>query len=291
MSMRRDLSITNRLNHKSTIADMWRKDVSKTSLMTPDEEYLVAVKAKEGDEKAQEKLVNSNLRFVLSMAKNFSNDSYTLDDLISAGNLGLVEASRKFDPTKGFKFISYAVWYVRKEMLNHLYENSRTVKIPIAKSQLLNLSKKASSEFLGKEGREPTLEETVEWMNAQETGKKVDINYLQDILNADSSPLSLTSPIGDDGNMLCEIIGQEDEVFLEMFTQRKTAILDLLNTLGKEQKFIVEKRLGMDGSDPWDYRSIGMEFSRSGEWTRTQYNRALKKLQIRGKKLLKQGSI
>lgn len=289
--MKRELRITSKLNHKSTIADMYRKEVAKTHPMTPDQEFEVAMRAREGDQKARDILIKANLRFVLSMAKNFSSDPTTMDDLISAGNFGLIEASGKFDPTKGFKFISYAVWHIRKEMLNYIYENSRTVKIPIIKSQLLARSKKAAGEFLAREGREPTPDEIVEWMNSQEGGKKVDSLYLQDILQADITPLSLSSPLGEDGSPLSDIVGEEDSAFASMFSDRSSGVRDLVSTLLPQEKFIVTKRFGLDGEEPWDFVSIGKSLGRTGEWARANNNKALKKMQVRGRKLYRRAQI
>lgn len=259
--------------------------------MTPDQEFEVAMRAREGDQKARDILIKANLRFVLSMAKNFSSDPTTMDDLISAGNFGLIEASGKFDPTKGFKFISYAVWHIRKEMLNYIYENSRTVKIPIIKSQLLARSKKAAGEFLAREGREPTPDEIVEWMNSQEGGKKVDRVYLQDILQADITPLSLSSPLGEDGSPLSDIVGEEDSAFASMFSDRSSGVRDLVSTLLPQEKFIVTKRFGLDGEEPWDFVAIGKSLGRTGEWARANNNKALKKMQVRGRKLYRRAQI
>jgi RNA polymerase primary sigma factor len=289
--MRRDLIVTSRINHKSSIADMYRREVAKTHPMSPDEEFKVAMRAREGDREATERLISCNLRFVLSMAKNFSSDPTTLDDLISAGNIGLVEAAGKFDPTKGFKFISYAVWHIRKEMLNYIYENTRTVKIPVSKSQLLARARRESGQFLSKEGREPTPEEMVEWMNSQENGRKVDLRYLQDLYQADTPTLSFDAPLGGDGNPLGDIVGEEDGRFVEMFSERKSVVLALLNSINEQERFIVGKRFGIDGDEPWDFVSIGLSFNKSGEWARAQYNRALKKMEIRGRKHLKSGAI
>lgn len=270
---------------------MWRREVSKTHPMSADEEFEVAMKAREGDRAAKERLIKCNLRFVLSMAKNFSQDPTTLDDLIAVGNIGLVEAAEKFDPTKGFKFISYAVWHIRKEMLNHVYENTRTVKIPISKVQLLARSKKAAGEFLSREGREPTPEEMVEWMNSQETGRKVDLRYLQDLYQADTPTLSFDAPLGEDGSMLSEIIGEEDGEFTKMLSERKSGVHTLLNTLNEQEKFIMKKRFGIEGDGAWDFVDIGREFNKTGEWARAQCNRALRKLEIRGRKHLREGRI
>jgi RNA polymerase primary sigma factor len=284
-NMKRELRVTSKLNHKSTIGEIYRREVSKTHPMTPDEEFEVAMRARGGDERAREKLIKANLRFVLSMAKNFSSDSTTMDDLISAGNFGLVEASGKFDPTKGFKFISYAVWHIRKEMLNYIYENSRTVKIPVIKSQLLARAKRAAGEFLAREGREPTSEEIVEWMNSQEGGKKVDGAHLQDILQADVTPLSLSSPLGEDGGHLSDVVGEEDSAFVGMFSDDSSGIRELMCSLQPREKFIVTKRFGLDGEEPWNFSEIGKALGRSGEWVRAHNARALKKMQIRGRKL------
>lgn len=288
--MKREIRVTARLNHKSNIAELHRREVSRIDRISPEEEFSIAMLAREGDEVAKEKLITSNLRFVLSMAKNFSTDPTTLDDLISAGNMGLVEAADKFDPTKGFKFISYAVWHIRKQMLNHIYENSKTVRIPVSKMQLLARSKSAASEFLTREGREPTPEETVDWMNSNLNGKKINLSYLNDLYQADSSPLSLDAPMGIDGNPLSEIVGEDDRNLSEIFNERGSIALSLLSTLNEKEKFIVSKRIGM-GEEPWTFTDIASECGKSAEWTRSQYNRAIKKMRLRAEKHLKEGSI
>lgn len=269
---------------------MHRREVSKTHPMTANEEFEVAMRSRAGDERAREKLITSNLRFVLSMAKNYSTDPSTLDDLIAAGNIGLVEASKKFDPTKGFKFISYAVWHIRKEMLNHLYENKNTVRIPVSKVQLLSRSKLAASDFLTREGREPTPEEVVEWMRGEVNGRKVDLSYLNDLYQASSTPLSFDAPLGEDGSLLGEVVGEEDGGLMGIFDGKKSVVDSLLSTLSEMERFIVEKRIGMDG-DPWLLSDIAEECGKSGEWTRAIYNRAIKKLKGRAEKHLKSGSI
>ena len=132
------------------------KDVRKIDMITADEEAIIAKKVAEGDPKATEKLVNSNLRFVISVAKDYQNQGIPLSDLISEGNLGLIKAAAKFDPTRGFRFISYAVWWVKQSIIQSLNDNARTVRLPVNVTNQVSKLKKEMSKFEQLNGRKPT---------------------------------------------------------------------------------------------------------------------------------------
>src|SRR6201987_36028 len=152
-------SITNR---DSSSVDKYLADISKHGLVTAEDEAILAQKIKEGDEQALETLVVANLRFVVSVAKQYQNQGLSLSDLINEGNLGLIKADRKFDPTRGFKFISYAVWWIRQSILQALAEQSRIVRLPLNQVGSLNKINKAYSKLEQEFEREPSPEELSE---------------------------------------------------------------------------------------------------------------------------------
>ena len=147
----RQLKITKQLtNRDSKSIDKYLSDVSKESMVTPEEEVALAVRIKQGDKAALNKLVNANLRFVISVAKQYQNQGLTLPDLINEGNLGLIKAAQRFDETRGFKFISYAVWWIRQSILQALAEQSRIVRLPLNKIGSINKINKTFSLFSNK---------------------------------------------------------------------------------------------------------------------------------------------
>ena len=167
----RQFKISERLTPRnSKSAMMYLTEVERTKVLDPETEVKIANLAAAGDKKARELLVTSNLRFVLSVAKMYAFKSEDFVDLVSAGNEGLYEASGKFDPTKGFKFISFAIWYIRKEMIKFLAENSRTIKIPTNQSQSIKTISETSGSLSSIEGRDVSNEEALEYL--KETNPK-----------------------------------------------------------------------------------------------------------------------
>lgn len=281
----RELRVTNRVTHKGQIADMWRRDVSKTSPMDPQTEFEVATRARAGDRKAREMLITANLRFVLSMAKNFSSDPSTLDDLIAVGNIGLTEAADKFDPTKGFKFISFAVWSIKKEMMQYMYEMTRTVKLPTSKAQLVGKIRKLEGEFIAIHGREPVLEEVIEMVNKLEGFKHIDVEYIQDIYRAEARTSSFNAPVTEDGSTLEEIYGNEDPAHTALVEDDTTLrIRGLLKYLTPDEKFIIERRFGL-GRTEMELVDIAAEMKKNPETVRLHMRRALKKMKLGKRKL------
>src|SRR5471030_2657336 len=162
MSMRQlkiSKSITNR---ESQSLEKYLQEIGKVDLITPEEEVQLAIKIKQGDKEALERLTKANLRFVVSVAKQYQNQGLTLSDLINEGNLGLIKAAQRFDETKGFKFISYAVWWIRQSIMQALAEQSRIVRLPLNKVGSLNKISKTFSELEQKFQREPSTDELAE---------------------------------------------------------------------------------------------------------------------------------
>src|SRR6201747_2378856 len=165
MSMRQ-LKITKSItNRESQNLEKYLQEIGKVELISPEEEVALAIRIKNGDQKALERLTKANLRFVVSVAKQYQNQGLTLPDLINEGNLGLIKAAQRFDETRGFKFISYAVWWIRQSILQALAEQSRIVRLPLNKVGLTNRISKAYSQLEQEFEREPTTEELATFLN------------------------------------------------------------------------------------------------------------------------------
>ncbi|MEQ9231842.1 MAG: RNA polymerase sigma factor RpoD/SigA, partial [Cyclobacteriaceae bacterium] len=182
-------SITNR--RESHTLEKYFTEVSNVPMITPDEEVSLAKRIREGDELALEKLVKANLRFVVSVAKQYQNRSLPLNDLINEGNLGLIKAAKKFDETKGFKFISYAVWWIRQSIMQALAEQSRIVRLPMNKSGAINQIRRAYAELEQKYEREPTEEELADILEMKPS-------EVRNTLGAEVKQMSMDAPFGED---------------------------------------------------------------------------------------------
>src|ERR1039457_4699282 len=197
MSMRQlkiSKSITNR---ESESLEKYLQEIGKVDLITPEEEVKLAVRIKQGDQKALEKLTKANLRFVVSVAKQYQNQGLTLPDLINEGNLGLIKAAQRFDETRGFKFISYAVWWIRQSILQALAEQSRIVRLPLNKVGLTNRIQKAYSQLEQEFEREPSAEELAEML-------ELDIEEVSSTHGIGGRHVSVDTPLheGEEGTLL-----------------------------------------------------------------------------------------
>src|SRR5712664_579109 len=169
MSMRQ-LKITKSItNRESQSLEKYLQEIGKVELISPEEEVKLAIRIKQGDQKALDKLTKANLRFVVSVAKQYQNQGLSLPDLINEGNLGLIKAAQRFDETRGFKFISYAVWWIRQSILQALAEQSRIVRLPLNKIGTYNKANKAFIAFEQEHEREPSTEELAELLEMSET--------------------------------------------------------------------------------------------------------------------------
>jgi len=172
------------LTEPSDILKDYFKDVSKYNLLSAQEEKELAIKAKDGDENAKNKLIESNLRFVITLAKHYTNQGVPLVDLINSGNLGLCLALEKFDPEKGYRFLSFAGWYIRREMLREIYNTGRTIRYPVTFISKLSAVKKAYDKFINDNNREPTKDEIIELTNltkSQYDSTQLDSSYCQSL--------------------------------------------------------------------------------------------------------------
>lgn len=247
------------------------KDISKIPLLTAEEEFKVAVAAKNGDKKAHDKLITANLRFVVSCAKQYQNQGLPLIDLINEGNLGLSMAAEKFIPEKGFKFISYAVWWIRQSILLSLSKQSRTIRLPVNQIHTLNHINRVYKEYNDKYERSPT---------PGELEKEIDLPYSKiiAIINANSKIVSVSSPLKDDEeSTLCDIIedknaNRADENIIDKNTYN--TVQRLLDKLTLREHDILKLTFGID-CDPIPVENIAKLFGITTERVRQIKHNAL----------------
>jgi RNA polymerase primary sigma factor len=245
------------------------KDVRKSVILTPKEEVILAKKIKEGDKKAIEKLVNANLKFVISVAKEYQGQGLSLADLISEGNYGLIKAANKFDHTKGFRFISYAVWWIKQSILQSLNDNARMVRLPTNVINKISKLKKEIEKFELANEREPVYGDIV-----KDNDEKVELLSFQRCT-------SLNEPINEEGDELIELIQNNDNHDEQMLIDErvKNEIHKVLLVLDDRERNIVECYFGINiDSEPMTLESIGEKYSLTKERIRQIKRKALMKL-------------
>lgn len=273
----RQLKITKQITNRETASlDKYLHDIAKIDLITSDEEIELAKKIKNGDEIALNKLVEANLRFVVSVAKQYQNQGLSLQDLINEGNLGLIKAARRFDETRGFKFISYAVWWIRQSILQALAERARVIRLPLNKIGSLNKISKAYSKLEQILEREPTIEEI-----SKEIG--ISPKEIKETLKAKNKHISFDSPMtsDDDSNNLYELLPNlntkepDNKLINESL---KKEIERALKTLTIREGDIIRLYYGINGGEPLTLEEIGDEFGLTRERVRQIKERAIRRL-------------
>lgn len=261
-------SITNRDRDS---VNLYLKDISHIKMLTTEEEKEIAIKAKEGDKRAKDRLISANTRFVVSVAKQYQGQGLDLEDLIAEGNIGLIKAAEKFDPDKGFKFISYAVWWIRQSILQALSDKSRTIRLPLNQVTLLNKIRKATAEFAGKNERDPSLKELEEI-----TGIPSDKIYA--ILNMSAKLVSVDSPFKDEeeGTYIDVIPNQNSpKADAELMKESKEAdIAKVLSPLGPRSHDIIRMYFGL-GTREMTLTEISEKFGVTSERIRQIKEKAL----------------
>jgi RNA polymerase primary sigma factor len=273
----RQLKIGTQITNRDSMAtEKYLQEISKIPLITPQEETILAVKIKMGDQCALDKLVNANLRFVVSVAKQYQHQGLTLSDLIEEGNVGLIKAAQRFDETKGFKFISYAVWWIRQSILQALGEHSRIVRLPQNKIGINNKIAKASMAFEQEYEREPTREELEELTD-------IDTREIDIIFQSNTRHMSLDAPIheAEDVN-LGELLEDRDSSPPDTFLLHESLKHDInrsLDKLSPREAEIVRAWFRIDGPDSPSIQEIGMKYDLTKERVRQIKERAIKRLQ------------
>jgi RNA polymerase primary sigma factor len=269
----------NILTENSEVLQKYFKDIGKYPIYSGEEQIALAVKMKNGDLKAREQLINSNLRFVVTCAKQFVGQGVPLIDLISSGNLGLIQSVERYDPSKGYHFISYAVWYIRREILRAIYNTGRTIRYPITYITRITKVKKAYEEFINKYQREPSDEELINLTNITQK------QYNSVVLNK-SYCQSLDTPITDDGKTTVENTLTEDiKPFSDTFT--KESISSALKILNPREYKVITEFYGLDGQLERPIKDIAKEMNLGDERIRQLRKGAIKKLERRCGKTLK----
>jgi RNA polymerase primary sigma factor len=255
--------------------DQYLREISKYPLIPQEEEVTLAQRIRTGDGEALDKLVRSNLRFVVSVAKKYQNQGVSLADLINEGNLGLIRAAHKFDETKGIKFISYAVWWIRQAILQALAEQSRIVRVPLSRAGTLHRIGKRSSSLTQELGREPTLEEIADELDLTEEEIKHTLAMAQ-------THLSLDAPLvpGEDGQLLDYVSdqfapGPDEELYSQALQQ---SIEDALGTLSEREAKVLRLYFGLGDTEPLTLEQIGERFGITRERVRQIKERALSRL-------------
>jgi RNA polymerase primary sigma factor len=280
----RQLKISNKITDRSSSQafNQYLSDVRAIKPFdSPTEEYECAVKAFNGDSEAIDELVTRNLKFVISVAKQYSSSKLPLEELVNEGNYGLIEAASKFDPTRGFKFISYAVWYIRKGIVDYITKNSRTIKIPSNKVAKLAKLKKELEIIERINNRPATINDIMSYEDSE-----FDINDISLLMSIESMNISsLDSPIGqdDDSGSLIDII--EDQAsnradHLVNDNDFKTIIDLIMNKLSDKQRQIIFYSYGLGGGEPLSLIEIGEKMEMSREGVRQVREKALKLLRI-----------
>ncbi len=283
----RQLKITKSItNRESQSLEKYLQEIGKVDLLTPEEEVDLAKKIKDGDQDALEKLTKANLRFVVSVAKQYQNQGLSLSDLINEGNLGLIKAAQRFDETRGFKFISYAVWWIRQSILQALAEQSRIVRLPLNKVGSLNKINRAFSELEQEYEREPSSDELAELL-------EISADEVETTLGVAARHVSMDAPFvdGEDNSLLdvLENIGTPGtDSKLEYSESLRREIERSLNTLTERQCDVIKLYFGIGIEHPMSLEDIGDRFGLTRERVRQIKDKAINKLRSASRsKLLK----
>lgn len=269
----------NILTENSELLQKYFKDISKYPIYKSDEQIELARRMKNGDKKAKEKLINSNLRFVVTCAKQFVGQGVPLIDLIQAGNKGLCESVINYDPDRGYHFISYAVWYIRREILKAIYNTGRTIRYPITYITNITKVKKAYDKFVNQYQREPSDSELIKLANISQK------QYDSVVLNK-SYCQSIDTPITDDGKTTVEnILTEEIKPFSDTFT--KETISSVLKILNPREYKVITEFYGLEGQQERPIKEIAKEMCLGDERVRQIRKGAIKKLEKRCGKTLK----
>ena len=274
----RQLKITKQVTNRETASlDKYLQEIGKVDLITAEEEVELAKKIKEGDLKALDRLTKANLRFVVSVSKQYQNQGLSLPDLINEGNLGLIKAAQRFDETRGFKFISYAVWWIRQSILQALAEQARIVRLPLNKIGIINKVNKAFAELEQELGRTPTIDELAEILEVSEQDVKYSISN-------SGRHVSMDAPLkeGDEGSSSMYDVLQnpesnnpEKDLIAESL---RSEIERSLSTLKMREADVIRLYFGLGDQPPMTLAEIGLRFDLTRERVRQIKEKGIRKL-------------
>ncbi len=256
--------------------DQYLQEIAKIPLLTPEEEVELARRIKQGDQEALHKLVRANLRFVVSVAKKYQGQGLSLADLINEGNYGLIKAAQRFDETRGFKFISYAVWWIRQAILQALAEQSRVVRLPLNRIGTISKIRKTSARLAQEHERPPSVEELAEALN-------IDEEKVRDALKHTGRHLSMDAPFNenDDDNSLLDVLPNESDTSPDEPLMEESLKIDIeraLSMLHPREAEITRLYFGIGREHPLTLEEIGQRFNLTRERVRQIKEKALRKL-------------
>lgn len=281
----RQLKITKSItNRESASLDKYLQEIGRYELITVEEEVELARRIKKGDQNAIEKLTRANLRFVVSVAKQYQNQGLSLPDLINEGNLGLIKAAEKFDETRGFKFISYAVWWIRQSIMQAINEQSRIVRLPLNQVSSLTKYKKAISEFEQEHQRKPTDKELAEIL-------ELSIEKIKKTVKIAGRHVSVDAPFAEgEDNSLLDVIANDDSPRADKELELESLRIEIeraLSTLTQREKDIIKSSFGIE-TEQLSLEEIGDKYNLTRERVRQIREKAIKRLRNTSRsKLLK----
>ncbi|MBE6342902.1 MAG: sigma-70 family RNA polymerase sigma factor [Bacteroidales bacterium] len=272
----RQLKITKQVTNRETASlDKYLQEIGKVELITAEEEVELAQRIRQGDKIALEKLTKANLRFVVSVSKQYQNQGLSLPDLINEGNLGLIKAAQRFDETRGFKFISYAVWWIRQSILQALAEQSRIVRLPLNKIGSINKINKTYAKLEQEFEREPNAEEIAEALDITEAEVK------ESMKNA-GRHVSMDAPlVQDEDNNMYDVLKSDEVVTPEtelLYESLRKEIDRAISTLTPREADVVRLYFGLNGSHPMTLEEIGEKFDLTRERVRQIKEKAIRRL-------------
>ena len=269
-----DLSVPEGVSIEDPVR-MYLKEIGKVSLLTADEEIELAKRMEKGDEDAKKRLAEANLRLVVSIAKRYVGRGMLFLDLIQEGNLGLIKAVEKFDYRKGYKFSTYATWWIRQAITRAIADQARTIRIPVHMVETINKLIRVSRQLLQELGREPTPEEIAEEMD-------MNVDRVREILKISQEPVSLETPIGEEEDSHLGDFIQDDNVPVPAdaaaFTLLKEQLIEVLGTLTEREQKVLRLRFGLDDGRARTLEEVGKEFNVTRERIRQIEAKALRKL-------------
>jgi RNA polymerase primary sigma factor len=262
-------------NRESQSLDKYLQEIGKVDLLTPDQEIVLAINIKKGDQRALETLTKANLRFVVSVAKQYQNQGLSLGDLINEGNLGLIKAAKRFDETRGFKFISYAVWWIRQSILQALAEQSRIVRLPLNRVGALNKIGKAYSNLEQEFEREPNASEIAQELD-------MDVSEVSDTMRISGRHVSMDAPFAQgEENRLLDVIEDDQQPspdYILMNESLKTEIERALSTLTEREAEVIKLYFGLNKDHSMTLEEIGERFNLTRERVRQIKEKAIRRL-------------
>jgi RNA polymerase primary sigma factor len=287
----RQFKVTERKTDRTDVLERYFSDISGIPILTPDEENEIAIRARNGDEEAKAILIRSSLRFVVSVAKSYSGTKYPLMDLISQGNIGLIESAETFDPSTGFKFISYAIWRIRSNILKYIQSQSRTIRIPQSVQNTMREIRKIHDHFNQTQERDATVPEIIEKLSemSDKTWISHNMEHIAAGVAADSFNIPLELRAGEnEDDVKAPISWLESEDYAADASEKRdrAELVDmLLDTLDLREKKVVMDRMGKPWGVQKSFDEIGAQFGKSAHWANKTYQNAIRKLKIRARKL------